>query len=348
MGNSLSDSHTPPSHAHTEPEEPPGREEEPAPDESPDDPCSLDPDTELELWCSNRQHPKPPVLGSGEQSYGRIEYQDGSERGEVSFNVILNRTGGDKATKARNLDIKNGKMPLRVRDLKSCIELEYDIPSCCQTLVFESVTLEDQALLDFYHVRDGDTIHVNYTSEGNVAEILSVVDHMTQSYHFIGSIQNDLNNHKVSDDLESLIHQSVHSEKVNDLPEVYFTPCSSDKAEANRNLFIQCGGLDMLQRLHALLLQQPWSNMPLRMQYMEHSILRTYWNITAAFTVRMYVLQYPKALGCILRSFLRMELQEKSVIKVPRNIYAIGVASSNELNRIACEVVYKAMGALCK
>ena len=303
-------------------------------------------------WSSSR-FPKPPVLGTGENAYGRILYQEDSPNdrsgGEVSFNVILNCTGTESDTRRRvekTLMVKN--MPLRVSDLKSCIEREYNIPSCCQRLVFESVPMSDEDLLKFYHVWDGDTIRVDYPSQGNVAEILSIVDHMTQSYHFIRSIQDDLTNQKVSDDLDTMMHQSVFWEKVNDLPEVYFTPCSSEKAEANRNLFIQCGGLDMLQRLHALLLQQPWSNTPLRMQYLEHSILRTYWNLTAAFTVRLYVLRYPKALGCILRSFLRVELCKNELVKVPKNIYAMRTATGNELNRIACEVVCKAMGALCK
>lgn len=287
--------------------------------------------------------PRGPVLEVGNRAYGRTEYEEGPAS---SFTVVLN-CSGQKTAQSKTLLIKEG-MPLRVRDMKSCIELEFSIPACCQSLVFESVPMEDQLTLRFYRVRDGDAIHVDYASEGNVAEVLSVVSHMTRSYHFIQSIQADLNCHKASDDLDTLINQSVYWEKVNDLPEVYFTPCSSDKAEANRNLFIQCGGLDMLQRLHTLLLRQPWSNMPLNMQYMEHSILRVYWNITAAFTVRLYVLQYPRALDNILRSFLRVELDEKERLNVPMNIYATRSATRTEQNRIACEVVYKAMGALCK
>lgn len=297
------------------------------------------------VWTEN--FPKPPVLGTGEDAYGRVEYLEGTGGAEVTFSVVLKCIGSEKGPSVvRTLALKEG-IPLRVRDLKSCIEQEYNIPSCCQRLVFESVTMSDQDLMNFYHVRDGDVINVDYTSKGNVAEILNVVDHMTRSYHFIQSIQEDLNDHRVSDDLDATINQCVFWEKVNDLPEMYFTPCSSDKAEANRNLFIQCGGLDMLQRLHSLLLQQPWCNTPLKMQYLEHSILRAYWNITAAFTVRIYVLQYPKALASILKSFLRVDLQESEAMKLPKNIYAMRIPS-NEFNRIACEVVYKAMGALCK
>lgn len=287
--------------------------------------------------------PRAPVLELGDRAYGKKEYQRGPE---TSFTIVLNCSGQSTA-QGRTLVVKEG-MPLRVKDMKSCVEQEYSIPACCQSLVFDHVSLEDRMELAFYRVRDGDTIHVNYVSEGDVSDILGVVNHMIKSYDFIQSIQEDLNSHEVSDDLDTLINQGVHWEKVSDLPEVYFVPCSSDKAEANRNLFIQCGGLDMLQKLHTLLLQQPWSNMPLKMQHMEHCILRTYWNITAAFTVRMYVLQYPNALDSILKSFLRVKLNEKERLNVPMNIYALRVASWSELNRIACEVVYKALGALCK
>ena len=289
----------------------------------------------------------PPVLQPGGLTYGRIEYKEGSST-EVSFRVLLICTGvGEQTSEECTLVVKHG-MPLRVKDLKTCIEQNYSIPSCCQTLVFESVTLEDQFHLDFYHIRDGDTVNVFYVARGDVEEILEVVNHMMKSYRVIESIQDKLSAQMLSDDLDALVNQNVFWEKVNDLPEIYFTPCSSNKAEVNRNLFVQCGGLDMLQRLHGLLLQQPWSNLPLKIQYLEHSILRTYWNITATFTVRMFVLLYPRTLSYILRSFLRVELDKLSPVEVEMNIYAMREASMSELNRIASEVVYKAMGTLCK
>ncbi len=298
---------------------------------------------------SERLHsfPKPPALEPGGLSYGMIEYQESPDNREVSFSVVLNCTGDKTTSQGHNMVIKKG-MPLRVRDLKTCIEQEYSIPACCQSLVFEAITLEDQFPLDFYHIRDGDTINVYYIAKGNVAEIMDIVEHIIKSYRIIESIQDELSAHRVSDSLDALVDQNMYWEKINDLPESYFTPCSSHRAEVNRNMFVQCGGLDMMQRLHGLLLQQPWSNMPLKMQYLEHSILRTYWNITAAFTVRMYVLQYPRTLGYILRSFLRVELNESSHFQVGKNLYAMREASTGELNRIASEVVYKAMGALCK
>ena len=298
---------------------------------------------------SERLHnlPKPPVLEHGKLSYGQVEYQNNHHNNtEVSFHVVLNCTG-ERSIEGHNLLSKCG-MPLRIRDLKTCIEQEYSIPACCQKLVFESITIQDHFPLDFYHIRDGDTINVFYIAKGNVTEILDIVDHMTKSYYTIQSIQDELSTKSVSDELDALVSRNVFWEKVGDLPEHYFTPCSSDKAEVNRNLFVQCGGLDMMQRLHGLLLQQPWSHMPLKMQYLEHSILRTYWNLTAAFTVRMYVLQYPRTLSYILRSFLRVELHKTSHLKVGRNVFAMREASYMELNRIASEVIYKAMGALCK
>ena len=115
-----------------------------------------------------------PVLGHGDSAYGRTEYQEGPE---VSFNVILTCTG-EKTSVGKTLRIEQG-MPLKVKDLKSCIESAYSIPVCCQSLVFESMTMDDRHLLEFYHVRDGDTISVSYASGGDVKDILDVVDYMT-------------------------------------------------------------------------------------------------------------------------------------------------------------------------
>ena len=330
-----------------------------------------------ELEAIMEAPPPPPAVAAGGleedagasspayDEYGRTEYRVPATE-EASFNVLLNCTGSsssfsssearssrvhnsgslDKRTKT--LVIKEG-MPLRVKDLKHCIEQEYSIPACCQSLVLENVTLEDRLELESYRVRDGDTIRVDYVSDGDVAEILDVVYHMTCSYRFIASIQDDLSHSRASHDLNTLVNREVRYSKVGSLPEIYFTPCASERAEANRKLFIQCGGLDMLCKLHGLLLRQPWCRTPLMMQYLEHAILRTYWNITAAFTVRMHVLRYPSALQCILRSFLRLRLDPSAMTQVPHNPFTfLSGISRGELNKVSCEVVYKAMGGLCK
>lgn len=265
---------------------------------------------------------------------------------EVSFNVVLN-CSWNKTTREKTLIIKEG-FPRRTLDLKLCIQQEYSIPACIQCLKFECVTLDDHTPLEFYHIRDGDRIQVMYASEGDVKEILDVLDHMLTSLSFIKSIQPDLTARKISEELDTLIARNVFPSKVNNLAETYFVPCSSDRAETNRTFYVHCGGVRISHKLHHVLLKQPWANMPLQMQHLEHAILRVYWNMTASFSVRMYVLQDTQTLDCIMRSFTRVKLDPDGYLEAPPNPYASRMTTKYELSRITCEVVYKAMGALCK
>ena len=266
----------------------------------------------------------------------------------ISFTVMLNCTGENKSIKEKTLYIKD-KEPLTVSDLKLCIQKEFSIPKCCQCLRFDAIQLDDDSIpLSFYHIRDGDTVHVSYVSEGDVTDILDIIDKLVHTHSFIESIQNELNKEKFNDELDSRIMLNVFYEEVNSLAQVYFTPCSSDRAEVNRILFVHGNGVNMLHKLHTVLLKQPWSNTPLKFQYLEHAILRVYWNLTAAFSVRMFVLHHPASLDNVIQSFLRVQVEENSIMEAPHNTFASRVVPKYELDRIACEVVYKALGTLCK
>ena len=316
-----------------------------------------------------------------ERAYGRTKYRkEEKEEGGVSFTLVLNCTtaaaadgsegktaaGRDQEREEAKLTLERG-MPLRVCDLKHCIEAAHSIPACCQTLHLNGFPLQDDlSPLEAYRLRDGDTLHVNYSSKGDVAEVLEAVDHMTLSRRLVEASlrQEEEEEEEVDETVEA---RNRHHTKINSLPEVYFAQWGSQRATANRRLFVVCGGLDAMQRLHASLLQLKWAQMPLLFQWLEHAVLRTYWNLTADFSVRMYVLQYPKALSCIMRSFLRVELYETSKPVQQAAPVKDSHAAAREMerrgrgegrapapcvltvtDRMACEVVFKAMGALCK
>lgn len=266
---------------------------------------------------------------------------------QVSFKLLLN-CEHDKTVEEKELEVEGNLVPLPVVKLKLCIEHSFSIPACCQTIKFEYATLEDQCLLSSYRIRDGDCLRVTFKTKANVTEIMRIIDRMKKTYVFIRSLRHDLNNGNLSDDTLYLIDRTICSDDVESLPEVYFS-YTMDKAESNRVFFVHCGGVKLFHKLHTELLRFPWSNLPLRMQYLELSILRCYWNITAAFSVRMFVLHNSKALQNIVKSFLRIKLQAGSQVKAPRSAYANRIGYSRmECDRNAISVGFKAMGALCK
>ena len=261
----------------------------------------------------------------------------------VEFTVVLECVP-DNSHKVTSLKFVE-KCPTTVLDLKQGIEENFDVPTCTQNISVEDVQLHDQHSLKFYRIRDGDTLHVRYNSEADVDAVLGIIASLCSMITYIDSIQPTLSRGRPSEHLRNSIPKNIFADKVESLAFEYFYPCSSERANANRLLFVQHGGLDLMHRVHELLLLQPWQNIPVEMQYLEHAILRVLWNITASFTIRTLVLQRP-TLKAITKSFLRVQVPKEGTVSAPTNCFSS--PSILELNRIASEVVYKAAGSLCK
>ena len=265
---------------------------------------------------------------------------------QVSFKLILD-CKHDKTTEEKELEVEGDLIPLSVLKLKLCIEHQLSIPACCQTIKFEVVTLEDKCLLSSYYIRDGDCLRVSFETKADVTEIMETIDHMKKTYVYIRSLY-DLNKANLSDDTLYQIDHSICSDDIENLPEFYFS-YNLDKAEMNRIFFVHCGGVRLFHKLHTELLKISWSTLPLKMQYLELSILRCYWNITAAFSVRMSVLHNPNVLQNIVKSFLRIKLIPGVQVKAPKSVYVNRIGHNRwECDQTAKSVVFKAMGALCK
>ena len=261
----------------------------------------------------------------------------------MEFTVLLDCVPENSHKVATLTFTKN--YPKTVPDLKQGIEDMFDIPTCCQDVFLENIHLDNHCSLKFYRVREGDTFHVRYTSQADVEDIVNIVGSLCSMITYIERIQPILSKGKPTEFLTNSIADNVSAEKVESLAVQYFYPCSCERAIANRLLFVQHGGLDLMYKVHELLLLQPWQNVPIEMQYLEHAILRVLWNITASFTIRNLVLQRP-TLKAITKSFLRVEVPKQGVVTAPVNKFS--VRSTLELNRITSEVVYKAAGSLCK
>ncbi len=268
-----------------------------------------------------------------------------SRRRAPEFHLVLHCT--PENTQSKRV-LAMAEMPQRVGDLKQLIQSRLKIPACCQRICFESVPLRDHESLHFYRIQENDTLHVHYTSEADIGDILEIIDTLQATKVFLTSIQDELSRNALhSPELDRRIARAIRSALVESLAFHYFYPSATERADANRRLFIASEGLQLMHEVHMLLLRQSWSRLPLELQYLEHAILRTLWNITASFSVREQVLQRP-TLQAIARSFLRVKVERSKVISAPYHATVRHVALAAEMDRILSEVVYKAVGTLCK
>ena len=278
----------------------------------------------------------------------RVSFLKGLHGPPITFKLSLHSTE-TKKVEEKELTVDKGILSQSVLKLKLCIEHHHRIPACTQTITFESTTLEDEHLLSYYHLRDEDVLNVHFERTGDLIEVMEVVDKMKRTYVLLKPLEQELKKGALKESSKQSINWNVCSEDVENLPDAYFAN-AAEQAEVNRIFFVDCGGVRMLHKLHEELLGYQWSHLPLRLQSLELSILRTFWNLTADFAVRMSVLRNARAVQNIIKSFLRIRIDEKSrQIKPPISVYRENSGYDWwKWKNSAVNLPFKSMGALCK
>jgi len=262
----------------------------------------------------------------------------------MTFRVILNCTA-TKTKMEKKLCLE--QPPETVVEVKEQIQSKFKVPKCCQTLYFDSVLLREGESLYTYRIRDMDILHVEYSSEADIEEVLDIISTMRKMITFIVSIQPELSSESISQDLNTRILQNINATQVESLPSRYFFPFASERADTNRLLFIHNEGVEAMHELHVVLLKQPWRTTPLEMQHLEDAILRTLHNLTAMCSVRTPVL-HRHTLNAIMESMLRVQILPNQPIKAPYNEFANQRAPVHELDQIVSAVLFEATCSLCK
>lgn len=270
--------------------------------ESPESPLEL----ELEGQPGNC-----PVLEAAEHHRTGCEEQpehpvsDTAQPREVTVQILFHCVL-DNTVKENRFTLKG--YPESVLELKESIQAEYSIPASCQRVYFESLLIGDDERLDSYRIRDGDTLHVYYNSEGDVKDVLEIISSMREMVPFLESIQPELSKGALTTKLDTRISRSVKAMKVESLVSKYFWPSSTERANANCLFFVSNNGLKLMLELQAILLQQPWEKNCLEMHELEYTVLSTLWNLTATSSIRTLalVLRRPM-LDAITQSLLRQD-----------------------------------------
>ena len=288
----------------------------------------------------------PEASSKDHSSDEELEDQDDSEDSEdetltktppVSFNLKLYCATDD--AQSRSVKIVTPCTPRTILDIKLCVESELSIPACCQEMSFESQKLRDCDSIEVLKVREGDTLTINYQSEGMVEDVMEIIKGMKSMKRFLRkkAIRKRLEN---GGGCDAEISNNLDTVQVELLASTYFHPSADPGSKANRLFFVSNNGLQIMHQLHVELLRYPWDKCVLEMQYLEHSILRILWNLSAAFSIRLLLLERP-TLEAVIKSLVRVEIPANSFFQGP-------IGSSYEYKRITSEMLYKAVGTVGK
>ena len=109
-----------------------------------------------------------------------------AEEDQVVLNVLMN-CEETKSSKTKQVHFKS--LPTAPLEIKKKIEEDFSIPSCIQTLHYQSMILKDSDQLQHTHFRSGDTFTVDYPIEADCKIAQNVLKWLNQLYDLLKSIE---------------------------------------------------------------------------------------------------------------------------------------------------------------
>ena len=234
----------------------------------------------------------------------------------ISFNVLLLCTGTTTKS-SRTFTVR--KVPESVAALKLAIQEELHVPVYDQKLSFGSTVMADVESLDFYRLKDGDQITLEYTTTVDVECALHLMSLLRNALEFVKNAQSQLASGRIiSPEFSKQISDMLHVEGIIQCYDQLGT--ADDKlALANFTFILNNGGLDLITSLHSLLLKQAWDQIcHLDLQHLERQVLllvKALYSSVLPYHLRSKLINY---LNNIFGSFLRVPISSEK-IAIPHN-----------------------------
>ena len=191
----------------------------------------------------------------------------GKEDNKVVLNILLN-CEETRLSETKQVHFKS--LPTTPLEIKKKIEEDFSIPSCVQTLHYQSMTLKDSDQLQHAHFRSGDTFTVDYPIEAECEMAQNVIKWLKKLHEVLWSIKESIsfgdkekdllmssNNQKI----ESLILEGNRSDAIRDISVTLFSPYGDKKKMMNHFYFHQEGGLDLLMKVYGMVVNKEWGDL---------------------------------------------------------------------------------------
>ena len=184
--------------------------------------------------------------------------------------------------------------PTRVADIKEHIQKTFSIPKCMQKLEVNGHSLNaDSQLVSETYMRSGDSLSVTFLAEADVAvitELAAILKSLSAKLTALApALFSDVEfrPNSVHQDIYVSLGQFVYSAQT--VTQEFLIPWEVPKCEANRQLMIHEGVLDMVLELYALLLQSPFETRAESLQQAEMSFLLLMWNFMETAYARQMI-----------------------------------------------------------
>ena len=220
------------------------------------------------------------------------------------LNILLN-CELTKSSETKQVHFKS--LPTTPLEIKKKIEEDFSIPSCVQTLHYQSMILKDSDQLQHTHFRSGDTFTVNYPTEADCNMTRNVIKWLKELFELLKSteeLESSSSSDEDSDQLKSsniqkvlnLILEGDRDGIMEALTRSLFFPYGDKKKLMNKFYFQQEGGPDVLMKIYGVLVRKDWSDLGIDTEsqvnmYLEHTCCDAIWGYFETFSLRRHVVQ---------------------------------------------------------
>ena len=234
---------------------------------------------------------------------------------KVVLNVLLNC---EQIKSSETKQVHFMSLPTTPLEIKKKIEEAFSIPSCVQTLHYQSMILKDSDQLQHTHFRSGDTFTVNYPIEGEckmvqnvilwIREILDLLQIIDETCSLSDGEKKD---HLMLSTLQKIERMTMVGDTDGTLDALYmdmFYPWKNMKKYVNKLYFHQKGGLEVLMKTYNLLVSNEWGDLGIEdhLLVLEHNCAGALTNYAESFALSRQIVK----LGG-LETFLKSLLKEK-------------------------------------
>ena len=237
-----------------------------------------------------------------------------SAEDKVELNILLNREE-TKSSEIKRVHFQS--LPTTPLEIKKKLEEDFSIPSCVQTLHYQSMILKDSDQLQRSHFRSGDTFTVHYPIEAECEIVKNVIKWLKELLELLKSIaDSEADSHPYEDELRDLIIEGENDKIVEALCYKLFTPWEEKKKLMNKFFFQYEGGLDVLIKIYRILVSKEWGDLGIHTDvhiYLERKCTLAISNYLQTISLRRQVSRLG-GLELCTTTLLRRQLQGQQYI----------------------------------
>ena len=257
------------------------------------------------------------------------------------FEVRLVNTTSNKL---QEVILKMDYFPEMVRELKEALQEQFQIPMFDQVVIFGAEQLDDEKRLEYYRLKDGDLLTVEYTSTVDIKSFHLLLKDLKDATSFLKDVQSKLLLGNVSSDFRQHLPQMLHVSDIAQRAEDLYNRSLVDRV-ALSTLLINSGELFLIDELHSILVNLPLSTVcHVDLLRLERTLLSILWNVVAAmYGLPAVALRDFINFDNVVRSFCRVRLTA-APISPPANQYV----SSRAMNDHVINIIFNSLSVLLK